>query len=160
MNLITKYPNITVACVIPKGSKFLFVRENSGGSIVYNQPAGHLEQNETLIEAAKRETLEETAWQVEITHFLGIYQYASISDDVCYVRHSFVAEPKMFNKDVKLDTDIIGTCWLTIEEATKLSDEMRSPLVLRTLIDYMTGNLYSLKILHPELESCSSLSYE
>ena len=160
MNLVTKYPKITVACVIPKDNKFLFVRENLDGAIVYNQPAGHLEQNETLIEAAKRETLEETAWQVEITHFLGIYQYASIIDDVCYVRHSFVAEPKMYKKDIKLDADIIGTCWLTIEEATKLSDEMRSPLVLKTLINYMTGNLYPLKILHPELESYSKLPYE
>ena len=160
MNLITKYPNITVACVVPKDNKFLFVRENSDGAIVYNQPAGHLKQNETLIEAAKRETLEETAWQVEITHFLEIYQYASISDDVCYVEHSFVAEPKMYKKDVKLDADITGTYWLTIDEAAKLSDEMRSPLVLKTLTDYMAGNLYSLKILHPELESSSRLSDE
>ena len=63
-------PHITVACVLKRLDKFLFVRERIEGRTVYNQPAGHLEKNETLIEAAKRETLEETGWEIEVTGFL------------------------------------------------------------------------------------------
>ena len=144
---MTDYPHITVACVIPKDNRFLFVREKPKGSIVYNQPAGHLEQNESLISAAERETLEETGWQVEITHFLGIYQYNSPDNDVCYVRHSFVASPRFFREDFILDNDIIDTCWLSVGEALALSSEMRSPIVLKTLEDYLDGQHYPLEII-------------
>ena len=144
---MTDYPHITVACVIPKANRFLFVRENPNGPIVYNQPAGHLEQNESLISAAERETLEETGWQVKVTHFLGIYQYNSPDNGVCYVRHSFVASPRFFREDFIVDNDIIDTCWLSVGEALALSSEMRSPIVLKTLEDYIDGDHYPLKII-------------
>ena len=82
-------PHITVAVVLKRQDKFLFVRERIEGRTVYNQPAGHLEKNETLIEAAKRETLEETGWEIQVTGFLGVYQYVSKSSGICYIRHSF-----------------------------------------------------------------------
>jgi len=144
---MTDYPHITVACVIPKANKFLFVREKPYGSIVYNQPAGHLEQNETLISAAEREAFEETGWNVEVTHFLGIYQYSSPHNGVSYVRHSFVASPRFFREDFILDNDIIDTCWLSLDEALALSLKMRSPIVLKTLEDYIDGKHYPLAII-------------
>ena len=144
---MTDYPHITVACVIPKANKFLFVREKPNGSVVYNQPAGHLEQNETLISAAEREALEETGWNVEVTHFLGIYHYYSPHNGVSYVRHSFVASPRFRKEDFILDNDIIDTCWLSLHEALALSPEMRSPIVLKTLEDYTDGKHYPLEII-------------
>jgi len=152
MSLALNPPHLTVACIIEESGKFLFVREKIGGCIVYNQPAGHLESNETLIEAAKRETLEETGWVVDISHFLGIYQYTS-QDEICYVRHCFVAKPKILKKDFKLDEPIIDICWLSPNEAKALSHEMRSPLVLTTLKDYLIGNFYPLKLLNSEIQT-------
>ena len=107
-------PHITVACVLKRLNKFLFVRERIEGRTVYNQPAGHLEKNETLIEAAKRETLEETGWEIEVTGFLGIYQYVSKSSGICYIRHCFVGKGLNHLEEYQLDKGIIDTCWLSI----------------------------------------------
>ena len=55
-------PNTTVAAVIEKDGKFLLVEELIEDELVFNQPAGHLEKGETLLDAVKREVLEETAF--------------------------------------------------------------------------------------------------
>ena len=85
-------PHITVATIVERDGKFLMVRENSGGRLVYNQPAGHVEPSETLFDAALRETLEETAWRVELKQLLGIYQYTSAENGITYIRHCFIAK--------------------------------------------------------------------
>ena len=72
---MSDYPHITVATVVEKDGKFLMVEERSDGALVYNQPAGHLELGESLLEAAVRETLEETRWQVEVNGFIGVYHF-------------------------------------------------------------------------------------
>ena len=139
--------HITVACVLRRQDKFLFVRERIEGETVYNQPAGHLEKNETLIEAVKRETLEETGWEIEVTGFLGIYHYLSKSSGIGYVRHSFVGKAINHLEEYRLDEDIIDTCWLNIDEAELLSDRMRSPLVLQNLRDFIEKDHYPLSII-------------
>ena len=143
-------PHITVACVLKRLDKFLFVRERIEGRTVYNQPAGHLEKNETLIEAAKRETLEETGWEIEVTGFLGIYQYVSKSSGVCYIRHCFVGKGLNHLEEYQLDKGIIDTCWLSINEAELLSNEMRSPLVLQNLRDFIKKGHHPLSIISTE----------
>ena len=140
-------PHITVACVLKQQNKFLFVRERIEGEIVYNQPAGHLEKNETLIEAAKRETLEETGWEIEVTGFLGVYQYLAKESGICYVRHSFVGKAINHLEDYRLDDDIIDTCWLSMDEAELLSDKMRSPMVLQNLRDFIEKDHYPLSVI-------------
>ena len=65
-------PNVTVAAIIERDQKFLLVEENADDHVVFNQPAGHLEKNETLIEAVKREVLEETAWEFIPQSIVGI----------------------------------------------------------------------------------------
>ena len=134
--------HITVACIVYQRDRFLFVRERDGGKIVYNQPAGHLETNETLFDAVKRETLEETGWEVEISSFLGIYHYTSKKSGICYVRHSFIGKTLTQQKGYKLDEDIIDTCWMNIKEAEKLRKNMRSPIVLKNLYDFKERNHY------------------
>ncbi|NKB31759.1 MAG: NUDIX domain-containing protein [Pseudomonadales bacterium] len=143
-------PHITVACVIPREGRFLLVREKSAGQIVYNQPAGHLEPGESLISAAERETREETGWQVEIARFLGIYQYTAPNNGISYVRHCFVANPIAEIENAELDLDILDSCWLSLEEIETLESQLRSPLVLKVIQDFMTGNSYPLSLLHPE----------
>ena len=128
--------HITVACILHEDDRFLLVRERDEGRIVYNQPAGHVESNETLLEAAKRETLVETGWEVEIKAFLGIYHYTSEKSGICYLRHSFIGKSLNRRENYKLDEDIIDTCWMDINKAKRLHKYMRSPLVLKTLYDF------------------------
>tara|TARA_B100000686_G_scaffold320110_1_gene371447 strand:- start:1941 stop:2387 length:447 start_codon:yes stop_codon:yes gene_type:complete len=143
-------PHITVACVVERDGRYLMVREESNGLIVYNQPAGHLEPGESLISAAERETLEETGWRVEITDFLGIYHYTSPQNGTFYVRNCFIAKPIYQTKGVERDSKIIETCWLSIEEIYTKEMELRSPLVLKALKDFTYGRKFPLSLIHIE----------
>jgi len=140
-------PHITVATVIERDNRFLMVEEMSDGNIVYNQPAGHLEENETLIQAAARETLEETGWEVGIRHFLGVYQYTSPTNGVYYIRHCFIAEALHHHEDRALDQDIIKIEWLSLLQLDQLRNQMRSPLVMSAIEDYGKGIRYPLALI-------------
>lgn len=144
---MTELPHITVATVVENDGKFLMVKEHSGGSIVYNQPAGHLELGETLIAAAERETLEETTWQVRVSHFLGIYHHTSPANGICYVRHCFIAQPLQILQSAVLDSAIEEVEWLRPEAIAALKNELRSPMVLNTLNDYLKGIRYPLNLI-------------
>ncbi len=148
--------HVTVATVIQQDDRFLLVEEYSEGihHPVYNQPAGHVEAGETLIQAAIRETLEETAWQVEINHFLGIYSYTPpMLPDHTYFRFCFLATP-IQQQQQPLDKDIIQACWLTLEQLQN-SGRARSPLVVKAIQDALAGKRYPLEIIyeHPYLPS-------
>jgi len=132
-------PHITVATVIEDDGRFLFVEEFKAGRMVLNQPAGHLEANETIREAALRETLEETGWEVELIGLLGIYLYTAPSNGVTYQRVCFSARPVRHDPDRKLDTDINGITWLTRDELATQPKRWRSELVLRCVDDYLAG---------------------
>lgn len=132
-------PHITVATVIEDDGRFLFVEELKAGRMVLNQPAGHLEADETLREAALRETLEETGWEVELNGLLGIYLYTAPSNGVTYQRVCFSARPVRNDPDRKLDTDINGITWLTRDELATQPERWRSELVLRCVDDYLAG---------------------
>lgn len=141
--------HVTVATVIQQDDRFLLVEEKTEGVMhpVYNQPAGHVEAGETLIEAALRETLEETAWQVEITDFLGIYTYTPpMFPDQTYFRFCFLAKPIQDTKQA-LDTDILQATWLTLEEL-QYSARARSPLVVKAIQDALSGQKYPLSIIY------------
>lgn len=140
-------PHVTVACVIEDQGRFLLVEELSDSKPVLNQPAGHLEAGETLLEAATREVLEETAWQVEITHMLGLYTYTSPHNGVCYHRHCFVARPVAHHPQRDLDPVILDTHWLNIDQIRQQQNRLRSPLVLQATEDYLAGVRYPLSFL-------------
>lgn len=145
---MSSLPHITVATVVERDHRFLMVKENSDGEIVYNQPAGHVENGETIPDAAIRETLEETSWHVQPSEFLGVYQYTSPANGVCYVRHCFVAEAIRQEPDFKLDEDILEAVWLDLNEVRTLAHnaELRSPLVLQVIEDYLQGKFLTLDI--------------
>ena len=133
-------PHITVATIVEQDGRFLFVREDDGnGQLVLNQPAGHVEAGESLIQAAFRETLEETAWQVEATDLLGTYIYQPHLRGGVYYRFCFVARALQHDPGQRLDEGIVEALWLTPAEVTARKDEHRSPLVARCLDDYLSG---------------------
>ncbi|MFN3713236.1 MAG: NUDIX hydrolase [Alcanivoracaceae bacterium] len=132
-------PHITVATVVEQEGRFLLVREQADGKLVLNQPAGHVEAGESVTQAAFRETLEETAWQVEITALLGIYIYQPRRGAGVYYRLCFAASPLHHDPRQKLDTGITGAEWLTVEELRACQSEHRSPLVMRCVEDYLSG---------------------
>lgn len=140
-------PHITVATMVEQQGRLLMVKERAYGILVYNQPAGHLEPGETLVAAAARETLEETAWQVTVTALLGIYQYTSASNGITYVRLCFVAAPVTHFPNRQLDSAIAEAVWLTPAEIKQRQAALRSPLVLAAVNDYLAGKTYPLSIL-------------
>ena len=144
---MTWTPHVTVACVIEQQGKFLCVEELSNGQLVINQPAGHLEANESLIQAAVRETLEETGWQVEVTDLLGFYTYTSPHNKVCYHRWCFVATPIQHIPNHELDSDIIQALWLDADTIRQSPSRLRSPLVLQAIEDYLSDKRYPLALL-------------
>jgi 8-oxo-dGTP pyrophosphatase MutT (NUDIX family) len=131
-------PHSTVATVVENDGRFLMVEETDAGRTVFNQPAGHLDEGETLFEAAVRETLEETAWHVILTDYLGTYVYRA-PNDITYVRHCFVAFPDSHEPARILDDGIIAAHWLDAATILDPGFNARSPLVIKAVQDYLAG---------------------
>lgn len=131
------HPHVTVATIVEDQGRFLLVEEQADGREVLNQPAGHLEPAESLLEAALRETLEETGWEVELSAVTGIYLYTAPSNGVTYQRVCFAARPVRHHPERALDDGIIGPRWLTRDELAAQSQRWRSHLVLRCIDDYL-----------------------
>lgn len=140
--------HVTVATIVEDQGRFLLVEEMSADKKqVFNQPAGHLEANETLLEAAVRETLEETGWDVELTAVTGIYLYTAPSNGVTYQRVCFAARPLRHHPEGALDEGILGARWMTREELAAQPDRWRSHLVLRCIDDYLDGERFPLALI-------------
>ena len=142
-------PHVTVATVVEKDGLFLLVHENPDDRPVYNQPAGHLDEGESLITAAVRETFEETGWRITISDYLGVYRYLA-ANGVTYLRHGFVGQTVEHNPNQPLDTGIIEAVWLTYAEIVANQAQLRSPMVLRLIDDYLADRRYPLAVLHEE----------
>ncbi len=140
-------PHVTVATIVEDQGRFLLVEELADGKQVLNQPAGHLEANETLCEAAVRETLEETGWDVQLTGVTGIYLYTAPSNGVTYQRVCFAARPLGYRPEHPLDDGILGPRWLTRDELLKRREQWRSELVLRCIDDYCQGEIHPLSLI-------------
>ncbi len=109
---------------------------------------GHLEANETLIDAAIRETLEETAWRVDITAVLGLALYTTTSSNVTFYRTSFIATPIEEVSGLELDDGIDRALWMSYQEILQNADRMRSPLVIKTIEQYLSGHRYPLDLIY------------
>lgn len=144
---MTWAPHVTVATIVECDARFLLVYEEADGKQVYNQPAGHLEQNESLLDAAVRETLEETGWTVKPTAVVSLNLYVAPSNGVTYLRTTFVADAVSFDPARRLDTGIIAAVWLTYEEVLARLDQLRSPMTLQVIDEYRAGKQFSLSLL-------------
>lgn len=132
-------PDVTVATIVVSDGRLLMVEETVGGRLVLNQPAGHLEPDESLIEAALRETLEETGWAVRLTGFVGAYQWKANETGRHYLRFAFSAEPVRHDPTRPLDEGISRALWLTPAELQAEHSRHRSPLVWRVAADFLAG---------------------
>lgn len=140
-------PHVTVATVIERDGKFLFVEELAGQGSVLNQPAGHWEANESLVEAAVRETLEETAYQIRPNALIGVYRWPHQQKNITYLRFAFSGDILGHDLDRRLDHGILRALWLTPDELRAQSARHRSPLVQLCLQDYLTGKRYPLDLI-------------
>jgi len=138
---------MTVAAVIENDGRFLMVQERISGESVYNQPAGHLEDSETLIDAVIRETREETAWHFEPESVTGIYRWRHPENHETFIRVSFAGKGLFHDPASELDSCIERALWLSAEEIRSQPDKLRSPLVLRSIDDYLAGSAYPLSLL-------------
>lgn len=138
---------MTVAAVAEQDGHFLLVQERSGGRVVFNQPAGHLEDNESLIDAVVRETLEETAWHFAPTSVTGIYRWRHPVSQHTYMRVTFAGRLEGHLAERALDPDIEQVVWMSIEEIRRRREQLRSPMVLCNIEDYLMGAAYPLSLL-------------
>lgn len=144
---MTWKPHFTVAAVIEQDGKFLLVEEMVDGKKVLNQPAGHLEPNESILDAVIRETEEETAHIFQPEQLVGLYRWKLSERDRTYLRLTFSGKIIKTLENQALDADIIRTIWLSYEEIMQKIDHLRSPLVLECINDYRQGKRYSLDLL-------------
>lgn len=140
-------PDVTVATVVVADGRLLCVEERVGGQLVLNQPAGHLEPDESLLEAALRETREETGWDVRLTAFLGAYQWKAPETGRHYLRFAFAAEPERHDPMRTLDDGIVQALWLTPDELLAARERHRSPLVWQVVSDHLAGHRSPLTVL-------------
>lgn len=140
-------PHATVACIVPRDERYLMVEEPINGRAMFNQPAGHLEDGESVFAAAVRETLEETGWNVELQHLVGIQQWRSTEHGDMVLRFSFAARALGREAEYKLDPDITRALWLTRGEIAALGDRLRSPLILRSIDAWLAGQRLPLSII-------------
>lgn len=139
-------PSVTVAAVIERDGKFLFVEELQDGRRVLNQPAGHLDPGETLIAACKREVLEETAHRFEPTALVGVYRWRYQPADVTFLRFCFSGK-LLGVENSPLDNEIVALHWLTPAELKQRAAMHRSPLVQQCLDDFLAGKHFPLDVL-------------
>jgi len=140
-------PNVTVAAVVERDGKFLLVEEETETGLAFNQPAGHLEQGEALLDAVVREALEETAYHFKPTHLIGIYSWPHPTKDLTYLRFAFGGELLGHEPARRLDDGIVAARWLTLDEVKATQSRHRSPLILRCIEDALAGKRYPLDLL-------------
>ena len=132
-------PNVTVAAIVEREGRFLLVEEETDDGLMLNQPAGHLEANESLVEGAARETLEETAYEFTPEYLVGVYRWRHSGRNVTYLRFAFAGRLGMHHAGRALDTGIVRALWLTAAEVHASRGRHRSPLVVRCVEDYRRG---------------------
>lgn len=141
-------PHVTVAAIVERQGRFLMVEERTSDGIRLNQPAGHLEAGESLLQAVVRETLEETGQRFQPRHLVGVYRWRVPSRGLTYLRFCFAGDSGGSVPGQTLDPEILATHWLSREQLTARCAELRSPLVLRCIDDWRAGLRHPLELLH------------
>ena len=146
MNRIWK-PNVTVAALIEREGRVLLVEEETEDGLRFNQPAGHLDEGESLVAACAREALEETAWNFAPTALVGIYQWPRPQGDITYLRFAFAGDLGAHEAERALDAGIQRAVWMTPDEIRANAARHRSPLVWQCVTDYIAGRRFPLELL-------------
>lgn len=151
-------PSATVAAIIEKDGKFLLVEEHTPDGLRLNNPAGHLDEGESLVHGCVRETLEETMHLFTPTYLLGVYMSRfqrpangqRAAEDLTFLRFAFAGVLGPLQPGRALDTGIVRTLWLTPEEIRASTDRHRSPLVVRCMEDYVRGQRFPLNLIYTD----------
>lgn len=138
-------PHLTVAAIIEQQGKFLLVEESPDGRQVFNQPAGHVEEDESILMAVVREVKEEVCRHFEPEALCGIYRWRSPHDGITYLRAAFCGTISAYDRQLQRDSDIIGDNWFSRSELDH--QPLRSPLVLRCIDDYLAGRRLPLELI-------------
>lgn len=145
-------PHTTLACLVHCQGKFLFVEEFEYGKMTLNQPAGHLEANESLVAGAMRELYEETGISAEPQALLGVYHWHAPRSKIDYLRFVFIIELETCLSTLPTDPDITRAIWLTLDELQEYikqpNQTLRNPLVMQAIEDYQAGKCYPLSFIH------------
>ena len=162
-------PSVTVAAVIERDGRFLLVEEHTPEGLKLNNPAGHLDPGESPQQGAVREALEETACAFAPDCLVGVYlsryqrlrrpslsvalqegqwssaEHAGVQkEDVTYLRIAFGGTAGEPDPQRPLDTGIVRTLWMTLDELRASTARHRSNLVLRCIEDYAAGQRFAL----------------
>lgn len=140
-------PNVTVAAVVEQDGRFLLVEEETPEGVRFNQPAGHLDEGESLLAACIRETLEETAYVFVPTALVGVYQWPRPQGDLTYLRFAFSGKVGSHETARQLDAGILRAIWLTPAEIEACRERHRSPLVAQCVRDYLAGRRFPLEVI-------------
>ncbi|AWI77985.1 NUDIX hydrolase [Parazoarcus communis] len=140
-------PNVTVAALIERDGRFLMVEEETEDGLRFNQPAGHLEEGESLVQATIRETLEETAHRFVPEYLVGVYQWPRPQGDITYLRFAFGGRVGEEVPGFELDDGIVRAVWMSPEEIRATADRHRSPLIVQCVDDWLAGRRYDLDLL-------------
>jgi ADP-ribose pyrophosphatase YjhB (NUDIX family) len=140
-------PNVTVAALVERDGRVLLVEEETDDGIRFNQPAGHLDQGESLVDACAREALEETAWHFRPTALVGVYQWPRPQGDITYLRFAFAGELGEHEAGRQLDAGILRAVWMTPAEIEATRDRHRSPLILQCVQDWLAGRRFPLDLI-------------
>ena len=145
---MTRGIDVTVAAIVESRGRFLVVEERANGdSLVFNQPAGHLERGESLLAAVIRETLEETGHRFDPEHVVGFYLWNSRDADTTYLRVAFCGTVEPSADVAALDEGVVAVHWLTRAQLASRALQLRSPMVMRCIDDYLKGQRYPLDCL-------------
>lgn len=138
---------MTVAALIEREGRFLMVEEETVDGVRINQPAGHLEDRESLVEACAREALEETAHHFTPEYLIGVYHWPRPSGDATYVRFTFGGSLAGFEEERALDTGILRAMWMTLEEIAACRERHRNEMVWSGIQDYLAGRRFPLELI-------------
>lgn len=141
-------PSVVVAAIAEREGKFLLVEEEvKDGRLVFNQPAGHWDPGETLIEACVRETLEETGYAFRPTALVGVFSWTLPNTDKTYLRFAFCGETGKHDPQRKLDKAIRQALWMSLDEIRACRERHRSPLLMLCIEEYLRGVRYPLELI-------------
>jgi 8-oxo-dGTP pyrophosphatase MutT (NUDIX family) len=152
-------PSVTVAAIVEKNGLYLLIEEHTQEGLRLNNPAGHLDPGESLIEACARECLEETAHPFQPKQLVGIYQSrfrraakdGNPAEEITYVRFAFTGEVSERIAERALDDGIVRVLWLSLEDVRASAERHRSPLVLQCIEDHAKGQRFPMDLIYTDL---------
>jgi 8-oxo-dGTP pyrophosphatase MutT (NUDIX family) len=141
-------PDLAAAAIVQRDDRFLVVEERIRGKLLFNQPAGHVDDGESIVDAVVRETLEETAWHFVPRSLLGIYLWRNPATAHTILRVAIIGDVTGHEPGRALDQPVVAAHWMERDSLLAQPGRLRSPLVMRCIDDYLSGHRHELSALN------------